>query len=164
MPVTPETTPVPPETTLVTPETTLVTPELAVLSKRIAELEPGWARAGMACLDTQEPWPLWRCCDTSMGGAPIWYNLRLGTAYVSGSKKLKSTRSLLRAIASGPDCTDACTVLGLLSSARFTLSGGSGPSDAWLCELRGKPPHVAGTREEAILRAAVARLEALHAA
>lgn len=143
---------------------------LEQLSRRIAELDPDWAdkRPGVACVDP-ETGDVFRLVVGHADGS--YYARSRGghggpTCVGIWRKDELADRACFRAIAAGPDASDAATLgvilLGLGDCVRITRDG----DHEWFVRFaqdRDDPMWtgtLCQTRAEAILRAEVARLEA----
>jgi hypothetical protein len=135
------------------------------LCRRVAELKPNWALPGMACLDAETK-SRWRM--HALGQAAKWAS---EVHYTHIADVCGYWAAQARAIASGPNWRDPVTCLGLLAllpDVRIDQQWGTDPDDGKWKRLRwwvgpdrgGINGSIAATREEAILRAVVAHLEA----
>jgi hypothetical protein len=147
------------------------------LCKRIAELNPHWASMGMSCRD-RELGTRWTMYGTDIC-EPYYHRWvsQEGELTFSGehwgpyAHHAPMVRSLERAIAAGPDWHAATTVLGLLALVpndyalgwidRVMIVTHEHRTEYW-CARKYHPVFLDTypTREEAIVRAVVAHLEA----
>lgn len=137
-----------------------MTPDLQALSREIAATGDAWVKPGVACVD-----PLtstqWRRVNAN--GSPGWVHdtedghhagmVACVRDYELGDANDGQAESVTRAIAAGPDLTDAATLgvlLGMMPLHRLLFS----PKQGWFCEDNDYP-HPVGltTRAESIARA-----------